>query len=446
VGSPSSIPSPTSTSPSSAESTPPVDADPLLADVDPVSAGAEPPPDGPPSDAPPADRRRWVLVAAVAGVLAVAGGAAVLLTADDAAAPPPQPDIPLDAWAPYWALDASLAELDQRAGSMRELSPFWFNATGVDTIEVDPNASAELTEQFLDTARSSDAQIVPSIMDALPAGGMAAILADPATRSAHVAALRSFAADGDYDGLDLDYEQFAFADGRDTWAATRPNWVAFIDELGAALHADGRTLTVSIPPVYDAERTDDSGYWVYDYGAIVDHVDHIRIMAYDYSVDEPGPIAPLAWVESAIEGTIEASGQPDKLVLGLPAYGRNWPVLTAGDCPEAEVQGRTTVSARSVDELIELRDATPEPVADTGEWVFEYDLEVTDGTTSCVQTRRVHYVDGDGIRQRMDLAREHGLGGVALWALGFDDAAVWEAILPTVADPSATDGTVSPEG
>jgi spore germination protein YaaH len=37
----------------------------------------------------------------------------------------------------------------------------------------------------------------------------------------------------------------------------------------------------------------------------------------------------------------------------------------------------------------------------------------------------------------MDLAREYRLDGAALWALGFDDAAVWDAILPTVADPKA---------
>jgi spore germination protein YaaH len=38
----------------------------------------------------------------------------------------------------------------------------------------------------------------------------------------------------------------------------------------------------------------------------------------------------------------------------------------------------------------------------------------------------------------MDLAREYRLDGVALWAFGFDDQAVWDAILPTVADPDAT--------
>jgi spore germination protein YaaH len=50
----------------------------------------------------------------------------------------------------------------------------------------------------------------------------------------------------------------------------------------------------------------------------------------------------------------------------------------------------------------------------------------------------VYYVDGDGISRRMDLAREYRLDGVALWAFGFDDQAVWDAILPSVADPDAT--------
>ena len=104
------------------------------------------------------------------------------------------------------------------------------------------------------------------------------------------------------------------------------------------------------------------------------------------------------------------------------------------------------MSARSVDDLIARRKGQPIRVDETGEWMFEYDLEVTDGTTSCVQTRQVHYVDGDGIRLRMDLARQYRLDGVALWALGFDDDAVWDAILPTVAEPRppTTDANTGP--
>ena len=380
------------------------------------------------------------VLAALVVVLIGSAGAALFVSSGDELAPV-KPDIPLDAWVPYWALDAALPEAAERVPSMREVSPFWFSAAAVDQIVVDPNASIELTQQFLESVRDLDVAVVPSIVDTLPAGEMAAILADPLTRAQHVDAIRRFVIDGGFDGVDIDYEQFAFADGSDTWATTRPNWVAFIADLAAALHGESRTLTVSIPPVYDAGQTSASGYWVYDYGSIVEHVDRIRIMAYDYSVARPGPIAPLDWVESAVAGAIEATGAPDKLVLGLPAYGRNWPVNTVGICPAEMEQGRTSVSARSVDELIERRNATPTPVDATGEWSFQYELELTNGESTCVQTRQVHYVDGDGIARRMDLARQYRLDGVALWAFGFDDAAVWEAILPTVADPRATTTT-----
>lgn len=379
-----------------------------------------------------------MLAALVAALVAVT--AAGLYVATNEEPLPPKPNIPLDAWVPYWTLDDALPDIDRRGGSMREVSPFWFTAVGVDEIAIDPNASTDATDAFMDALRDIDVAVVPSIVDLLPAGEMAMIIADPVTRTRHVEAIRRFAADGDYDGIDIDYEQFAFADGRDTWATTRPNWVAFIEELGAALRSDGRTLVVSIPPVYDDGQTSASGFWVYDYGAIIDHVDRIRIMTYDFSVAEPGPIAPLEWVETAITGAIEATGSPEKLVLGLPAYGRNWVVSTVGACP-ADAPGRTSVTARSVDDLLERRSAVPTPVDETGEWTFDYELEVSDDTGSCVQTRRVHYVDGDGIRLRMDLAREYQLDGVSLWALGFEDDAVWEQILPTVADPFAPSTT-----
>ena len=375
-----------------------------------------------------------MLAGLVTALIAVGGAALYVATTEEPL--PPKPDIPLDAWVPYWTLDDALPDIGRRGGSMREVSPFWFTAVGVDEIAIDPNAGVEATEAFMEALRRSGADVVPSIVDLLPAGEMAAIIADPDTRARHVEAIRQFAADGDYDGIDIDYEQFAFADGRDTWATTRPNWVAFIEELGAALRADGRSLVVSIPPVYDAGQTNASGFWVYDYGAIIDHVDRIRMMTYDFSVGSPGPIAPLEWVETAITGAIEATGSPDKLVLGLPAYGRNWVMSTEGDCPES-APGRTSVTARSVDDLLLRRSAVPVRVDETGEWTFDYELEVTDETGSCVQTRRVHYIDGDGIRLRMDLAREYRLDGVSLWALGFVDDDVWDKLLPTLADPFA---------
>ena len=378
-------------------------------------------------------RRSFVLVALVVALLGVAGAALYVATNEDPL--PPKPDIPLDAWVPYWALDASLPDARQRVPSMREVSPFWFNAVGVDQIVVDPNASAELTDEFMDIIDGIDVAVVPSIIDALPAGEMAAILADPVTRSQHVDTIRSFAADGGYDGIDIDYEQFAFADGRDTWATTRPNWVAFIEEL-AGCAARRRSHAHREHPAGLRRRTDRRQRVLgvrlrRDRRTRRSHPHHdVRLLGGRTRPDRPARVG-----RDGDHRRIEATGSPDKLVLGLPAYGRNWPVRTSGVCPASEVPGRTSVSARSVDELIERRGATPVRVDETGEWEFEYDLEVSDGATTCVQRRKVHYVDGDGIARRMDLARQYRLDGVALWAFGFDDDVVWDAILPTIADP-----------
>jgi HAD superfamily hydrolase (TIGR01509 family) len=350
--------------------------------------------------------------------------------------------IPVDVWAPYWSLEESLPSIESRMAQTREVSPFWYGARSATEIVIDDNAPADATEQFVDEARDSVARFVPSIRDEMPAGGMAAVLADPTTRRQHIETILDFADEIGADGIDLDYEQFAFADGEATWTATSPNWVAFIRELATELHDDGRTLTVSIPPVYDPAVSGSRGYWVYDHGAIAQYVDAIRIMAYDYSVADPGPIAPLSWVTEAVEGVSKAV--PDqfhgKLVLGVPAYGANWVTGTTGTCP-ADAEGKTTVNTRNVLELAALRGATPTYDPAIGEWSFTYDLTVGDTAASCVQSRVVRWVDSEGAAARAEIARRAGWGGIALWALGYDDDETWGALIDATRKPLAMTAT-----
>ncbi|HSB87281.1 MAG TPA: hypothetical protein VLD86_13285, partial [Ilumatobacteraceae bacterium] len=103
---------------------------------------------------------------------------------------------------------------------------------------------------------------------------------------------------------------------------------------------------------------------------------------------------------------------------------------------------KTSVSQRNIDELLAKRGATPIHDPDTGESHFTYQLEVTDGTTTCTQTREVHYVDAQGALQRVDLARRERLGAVSLWALGFDGPATWQSISQLARVPGSTTTTV----
>ena len=385
-------------------------------------------------------RRGAVVLGAGVVVLALAAGAAIALRRDPP--PPPAIDIPVDAWVPYFVLPEAVASLATNGRFLRQVSPVWYSAQGATTITVNANLSPGATAEFIKATRAAGAKIVPSIADSMNAGGMAAVLADPASRAAHVAAIADLAATNGFDGIDIDYEKFAFADSRATWKTTRPLWIDFVTELGTRLHADGRTLSVSVPYIKDGKRTDRSGYWVYDYAGMAPHVDQIRILAYDFSTDKAGPIAPMSFVRQAISAAKKTVDDDSKLVLGIALYGYNWPIATVGTCPPDQ-EGKTSVSQRNIDELIAKRTATPVHDPVSGESSFTYQLQATDGTTTCTQTREVHYVDAEGSRERIDLARTERLGAVSLWALGFDSPATWQNIgqlarLPGSASPGTS--------
>jgi hypothetical protein len=70
--------------------------------------------------------------------------------------------------------------------------------------------------------REAGLVVLPAIADASGKRRMARTLADPALRGQHVADLVALAVNSGYDGLDLDYENFAFSDGRSSWAGDSP--------------------------------------------------------------------------------------------------------------------------------------------------------------------------------------------------------------------------------
>ena len=368
-------------------------------------------------------RARRILAALIAGA-AIAAGVVFVTRNDD---PPPLENIPISGWAPYWVLAEATEAVAAHGSVLHEVSPFWYAATGVAAITVTGNIEQSEMQALIDTARATGTRIIPSIVDGLGKSEMAALLANPASRSLHVKTIVDLVMNESFDGIDLDYEGFAFVDDYATWETTRPNWVAFVTELATALHDRGKLLTVSVPPIYDTKRNSDSGKWVYDYAAMGDLVDRIRIMGYDYSVDEPGPIAPIGWLRGAIRAAKKAVDDDDKLVLGIPLYGRNWVISTIGNCP-TDAEGTVPITQGSAAALIEKRGATPVADESNKEVTFTYQLEVSDGATTCTQSREVHYVDEAGSRARLDLARAERIGGVAFWALGFDSGETWAAV------------------
>ena len=342
------------------------------------------------------------------------------------------PPISVSAWAPYWQTDSALSSFNDNRLVFSDLSLFAYEATAADVVVPFSGLGSDVLATYRTAAHAAGVKLTASIIDGTAAREMAAILADPASRKVHVDTIIAFAAANDFDGIDLDYEKFAFSDGRDTWETTRPNWVAFVGELAAALHRDGKTLTVSVPSSGD--------YPVYDYEAMGKVVDKIRIMAYDYSTGAAGPIAPIEWVRDVVKSAKKLV-PADKLVLGVPVYGYDWPVTTVGTCPgtDDDQPGRRNVSSKSAATLAAEKGIVPTWDVATAERTFQYTEQLTGvdpaGTpVTCTVTRVVWYADAQAVHDRAYVAERQDLSGIAIWSLGSDDATVWEGIAQARAD------------
>jgi len=342
------------------------------------------------------------------------------------------PPIVVSGWAPYWQTDSALSSFNDNRGIFNDLSLFAYQATAADVVAPFQGLGAGVLDAYRTAAGAAGVKLTASIIDGTAAHAMAGILADPVSRKLHVDTIIAFADANGFDGIDLDYEKFAFSDGRDTWEATRPNWVAFVTDLAAALHRTGKTLTVSVPSSGD--------YPVYDYEAMGKVVDKIRIMAYDYSTGEAGPIAPIEWVRDVVKSAKELV-PASKLVLGIPVYGYDWPATIVGTCPggEDEQPTRRNVSSKSAAALAAAQGVVPTWDPTTAERTFQYTEQRTGvdlaGTpVMCTIGHVVWYADAQAVHDRAYIAERQDLSGIAIWSLGSDDTTVWEGIAQARAD------------
>ncbi|MFM2070298.1 MAG: hypothetical protein RLZZ623_561, partial [Actinomycetota bacterium] len=313
--------------------------------------------------------------------------------------------------------------------------------------------------------------VVPSITDGTGKLAMAAIVADPVTRSQHADAIVSLVVSRNFEGIDLDYEGFAFSDGSATWAITRPNWAAFVIELATKLHAQNRMLSITVPPIWAGGA---QGYPVYAWNEILPSIDRLRLMVYDWSVSHPGPISPMVWVNDVISYVKSVAGQQiNKVQIGVPAYGRSWATLISGTCPANAALDIRAVQMENAAALAASKSATPARDV-SGEMKFSYDESFTGTRTAsipapvyvqpsvranqvstadpsglqpalrlnpngtqvtCTVRRTVYYPDADSVVQRAEAALAAGTAGIAIWALGYETPDLWPKLV-AIAPPA----------
>lgn len=116
------------------------------------------------------------------------------------------------------------------------------------------------------------------------------------------------------DGVNIDLENLTEAD--------RANYVSFVRLIKSKMPV-GKTVSVAVAANPNGWNTGWQGS--YDYKELGTLADYIILMAYDehYEGSEAGPIAGIEFVEDSIKYALKYISC-DKLVLGVPFYGRYW--------------------------------------------------------------------------------------------------------------------------
>ncbi|HHY92362.1 MAG TPA: copper amine oxidase [Firmicutes bacterium] len=222
------------------------------------------------------------------------------------------------------------------------------------------------------------------------------VLSDPVRGNQLIADITALLAQEGFSGVNIDFELVREEDG--------PALTAFIQRLGTAVHAQGRKLALSLPA-----RTENGWHRAYDYAALGRAADQVAIMAYDKSPGAAGPQTPLPWVREVVDYTLKRI-PARKVLLGLGLYGYDW-----------SPAGRRTIlfAHNGLDAYVAYLDDILARYRPQVQWDETAALPHFTYTDEQGQAHTVWYENKASLEAKLDLVREKGLAGVAVWRLGY---------------------------
>ena len=246
------------------------------------------------------------------------------------------------------------------------------------------------------------------------------ILTSTTSRTRATTAILSAVEESGATGVNIDFEPLG-----DTTKQERDNFTLFIQELRRELNRKDLALSISI---YGSAA---SRARIWDLVSLAPLTDYFVVMTYDYTMpvtDNAGPNAPLRGAGSLFEHDVikniaEISGQvkAEQILLGIPFYGYEWD--TVDSAKYAPTEGRGSVaSLERIDQMI--NDKSLELVWDRNT-LTPYGIASQSG-----QTSQIYFENETSIRLKLDFVKSAGLGGIAIWALGYDNNVPW--LWPTI--------------
>ncbi len=199
-----------------------------------------------------------------------------------------------------------------------------------------------------------------------------------------------------YVGVDIDFEYILAED--------RNAFTEFVRQVAEQMRANGFHTSIALAPKTSADQPGVL-YEGKDYRALGEIVDHALIMTYEwgYTYGPPMAVAPLNQVRRVVEYAVTEI-VPQKLDLGIPNYGYDWPLPYERGVTAATPIGNVQAVQIAIEQGVPIQfdELAQSPF-------FTYESEGVQ--------HEVWFEDVRSIQQKFQLIKEFGLGGCGYWQI-----------------------------
>ena len=296
--------------------------------------------------------------------------------------------------------------MDDTKGNINTVSPTCFDLTSSGHLEI----NNIFDQEFVNEMHERGVLVTPFLSKHWGRKRVQNALSKPEVLASEVAdAVEKY----NLDGVNIDLENLTMND--------RDKLTEFVRILREKL-GDSKILSVAVAA--NPNKLNKTWVAVYDYAGLAEFADYLVLMAYDEhsAGGSAGPVASINFVKISIEVILEDVSR-DKVVLGIPLYGRIW--------EEGKEYGGEAVIISQVEKIAKRYKAVGIFEEKTGTPTITIDVKNGDKKAyvngKYLEEGRytIWYENEMSISKKLKLMNEFGLRGAALWALDNEHEDFW---------------------
>lgn len=272
------------------------------------------------------------------------------------------------------------------------------------------------TTSIVDSAHAHGCKVVLSVTN-FGMSNNAKFLSNISAQKTFINTLITLLRERNADGVNIDFEAIP--------KSSRANLTNFLIDLSSSLKNARKDYLITIAlPAIDFDN-------VYEMNQLTKFVDMFVIMGYEFygsNSKVAGPVAPITsgttwWpynLERAVNEYLVAGVTPSKLLLGLPYYGAEWQTQDL-KFPSKVEKFIGYSMYRNIKNAHGDLACCDDEVSGSKFYVYR------DGNN---KYRQIWYEDKSSLAKKYDWVKEKKIGGIGIWALGYDNGhtELWELI------------------